>query len=159
MDLPTHPIQRQILTLLMSAEAEQRYSELMIPGIENDLFNYHLQNLVKKGLLVKTTSSYALTELGKKEVSSFDVQGNQRQFFKVSVALAVFRNDYSELLVQKRTRNPFYGDITTIAGKVLPGEKIVDAARRKLQEEANLSSLFTFVGVLRKLKEITIKRY
>ncbi len=147
-----HSIQLQILTLLMKQKSDQRYSQLSIPGIENDLFNYHLQILVKKGYIKKELSSYSLTELGKQEVSTFTIDGNPNQLFKVSVALAVFRNDYSEILVQKRTRNPFFGDITTIAGKVLPGEKIVDTARRKLLEEANLASLFTFIGVLRKIK-------
>lgn len=153
MDSSLHHIQLQILTRLMQIEPDhQRYSELMIPGIENDLFNYHLQNLVKKGYIEKANSSYALTEEGKKVISKLDALGNPKQFFKVSVTVAVFRNNYTELLVQRRTRNPFYGDITTIAGKVLPGEKIVDAARRKLLEEANLAATFTFVGVLRKIK-------
>lgn len=152
MESPIHQIQLQILALLMREESNQRYSELSIPGIENDLFNYHLQILVKKELIAKVNSRYELTELGKKVVSQLDIEGKPKQFFKVSVALAVFRNDYSELLAQKRTRNPFFGDITTIAGKVLPGEKIVDTARRKLLEEANLASQFNFIGVLRKIK-------
>jgi len=147
-----HPIQQQILTKLMQAPGEQRYSELMIEGVENDLFNYHLQQLVKVGFINKDESRYSLSENGQKAITHLDALGNPRQFFKVSVALMVFRNDNTELLVQKRLRNPFYGEITTVAGKVLPGEKVVDAARRKLLEEANLAAQFTFIGVLRKIK-------
>jgi len=152
MESAIHTIQLQILTKLMKSPAEQRYSELMITGIENDLFNYHLQQLVKNGLVNKNDARYSLTEIGQKSITHLDALGNPRDFFKVSVALMVFRNDYSELLIQKRLRNPFYGEFTTVAGKVLPGEKIVDAARRKLLEEANLAATFTFVGVLRKIK-------
>lgn len=147
-----HPIQQQILTKLMQAPGERRYSELMVDGVENDLFNYHLQQLVKVGFITKNETGYALSENGQKAITHLDALGNPRQFFKVSVALMVFRNEFSELLVQKRLRNPFYGEITTVAGKVLPGEKIVDAARRKLLEEANLAAMFTFVGILRKIK-------
>lgn len=147
-----HQIQQQILTKLMQAPGERRYSELMVDEVENDLFNYHLQQLVKVGFIAKSESGYTLSESGQKAITHLDALGNPRQFFKVSVALMVFQNEYSELLVQKRLRNPFYGEITTVAGKVLPGEKVVDAARRKLLEEANLAALFTFVGVLRKIK-------
>lgn len=152
MEIALHQIQLQILTLLMQSADNQRYSELMLPDVENDLFNYHLQNLVSKGFVSKTGSSYELTEKGKKEITKLDALGNPTYYFKVSVALAVFRNDYAELLVQRRARKPFFGDVTSIAGKVQPGEKIIDTARRKLMEEANLASIFTFVGVLRKIK-------
>lgn len=147
-----HPLQLQILSSLMRADSAQRYSDLAIPGVENDLFNYHLQILVKKNYVRKDDSGYALAPLGKEVINKLDALGNPREFFKVSVALAVFRNNHTEMLFQERRRNPFYGDITGIAGKVQRGEKIVDAARRKLQEEAGLGGQFTFVGVLRKIK-------
>lgn len=152
MEPSLHDIQRRILTELMHHETEQRYSVLQLPDVANDLYNYHLQNLVKKGLITKDGSHYALTQEGKKVVSKFNALGSEQHFFKVSVALAVFRNNYKEVLVQKRLRSPFYGDITSVAGKILQGEKIVDAARRKLLEETNLEAQFTFVGVLRKIK-------
>lgn len=152
MDITLHDIQRQILTELMHYESDQRYSVLQLPDIENDLYNYHLQNLVKKGLIAKTGSYYSLTDEGKMLVSKFNARGDIQQYFKVSVALAVFRNNYEEILLQKRLRKPFYGDVTSVAGKIVGGEKIVDAARRKLLEETNLAAQFTFVGVLRKIK-------
>lgn len=147
-----HTIQQQILTKLMQSSEKRRYSELMITGVGNDFFNYHLQQLVKVGLVGKNEAHYVLTEVGQKAITHLDALGNPRDFFKVSVALMVFRNDYTELLIQKRLRNPFYGEVTTVAGKVLPGEKIIDAARRKLLEEANLAATFSFIGVLRKIK-------
>jgi hypothetical protein len=39
------------------------------PFIPNDLFNYHLQFLVKKDLLVKVKDGYALSEKGLKHVA------------------------------------------------------------------------------------------
>ncbi len=152
METILHDIQRRILTELMHHETEQRYSDLQLPDIENDLYNYHLQNLVKRKLISKAGSHYTLTQEGKQLISKFNSLGDVQQFFKVSVALAVFRNDYTEILVQKRLRNPFYGDITSVAGKILYGEKIIDAARRKLLEETNLAAQFSFIGVIRKIK-------
>lgn len=147
-----HDLQRQIITKLLQKPLPQRYSELQIPGVDNDLFNYHLQILVKKEFLTKKDSHYQLSERGKQFASKMNAQGIPQQLFKNSVALAVFRNNYTELLVQKRLRSPFYGDLTTVAGKIALGESIASAARRKLLEETNLAAQFTFIGVLRSIK-------
>lgn len=77
-----HTIQLQILTKLMKSPAEQRYSELMILGIENDLFNYHLQQLVKTGLVNKNEARYSLTEIGQKSITHLDALGNPRDFLR-----------------------------------------------------------------------------
>lgn len=152
MQAELHPIQNQILTLLMQSAESKNYAKLMIPGVENDSFNYHLQQLVKTGYIQKTDGYYQLTSQGVAFVSQLNALGQTQQLFKVSVALMVFRKNRTEILMQERLRNPFIGDITTIAGKVLRGEKITDAAKRKLSEESGLAGDFSFVGVLRKIK-------
>lgn len=80
-----------------------------------------------------------------------DVLGNVRQTFKVSVALYVVADD--KILLQKRLRHPFYGDVTTVAGKVVPGEKVEAAAARKLIEEIRLMGNFELRGVRRKIRK------
>ncbi len=147
-----HSIQTQILVLLMKSDSSKRYAQLMIPGIENDLFNYHLQQLVKTGYIQKLEIGYQLTQNGMQYVSQLDIEGNPRKYFKSSVALVVFRNNKTELLMQERLRNPFIGDTTTIAGKILYGEKVIDAAKRKLLEEAGLVADFSLAGILRKIR-------
>lgn len=148
-------IQRLILTKLISKES-MRYSEIMVLGIdvENDLFNYHLQQLVKKGLLTKEGSSYSLTTVGKKLTAHMDALGNIKDLFRVSVALVVTRDSENglEILLQKRKRQPYFGDITSIAGKVHYGEKFEDTAKRKLIEEAGLIGSFTLLGVKRAMR-------
>lgn len=147
-------IQNEILTNFIGAEG-LRYTEARPEGLENDLYNYHLQFLVKKGFLEKTDAKYALTKVGKQYVAQFDVLGNIRAKFKASIlAWVVRRNDEGklEILYQERRRQPFFGDHTAIAGKILPGEKIVDAAKRKLKEESGLDGDFRFIGVVRTIR-------
>ncbi len=144
-------IQKKILSKLIQSET-LRFTDMKDEGLENDQFNYHLQTLVKKGYLEKNDSKYKLTIKGKKLVSNFDAKGVVKGLFKVSVALFVVDTKTKKILLQKRTRSPFYGDITNIAGKVLRGEKIIDAAKRKLKEEAGLDGTFVNIGVLRKIK-------
>ena len=47
------PIQNRIISKLKNA-ASLRYSELWPEKVPNDLFNYHLQFLVKKGYVDKS---------------------------------------------------------------------------------------------------------
>ena len=68
------PIQNHILSKLKNAKS-LRYSELMPEyRVQNDLFNYHLQFLVKKGFVEKLGKvgeydGYTLSELGIKHVA------------------------------------------------------------------------------------------
>lgn len=146
--------QNEILARFIRAE-NLRYSQARPEGIADDLYNYHLQFLVKKNYLEKMEDGYQLTKQGKQYVAQLDVWGMLKKKFKVSVIVWVIRKGKKgslEILYQERKRQPFYGDHAAIAGKILPGEKIVDAARRKLKEEAGLNGDFKFLGVVRTIR-------
>jgi len=134
-----------------------RYSE-MTPEesrIDDDLYNYHLQFLVKKGFVKKEDKRYSLTEKGKVAVQHLDIKGNEQNYFKVGVLPYVVRilNGKKEILLEKRLRHPYFGDVNpSISGKVLFGEKITDAAKRKLEEETGLEAEFKPIGVTRKIR-------
>jgi 8-oxo-dGTP pyrophosphatase MutT (NUDIX family) len=151
-----HKIQIEILLRLMQSPKSLTFSDLLPEELklESYKFNYHLKQLVKDKLVDKLESGYKLTEKGLNLISVYTVAGEVDSKHKVSVALAAFRTNKNirELLMQKRLRHPFYGDVTTIAGKVKLGEKILDAAKRKLTEEAGLEGDFRLVGILRKCK-------
>lgn len=148
-------VQDKIITRLISA-GELRYSEIKPSdsSIADDLFNYHLQFLVKKGVVEKHGQLYRLSDFGKKISQSYDSRGVEKEFFKASVLAYVTRGDdrQREILLQKRIRHPFRGDIEVISGKINPGELIEDAASRKLQEEAGLIAVFKFLGVKRSIR-------
>lgn len=151
-----HFIQKEILTKLMHNPEGLRYSYIMLKNVENDLFNYHLQQLVKRGFIRKESNGYLLNEKGNLFVSNLTAEGKHQELFKVSVALVVTRNN-KEMLLQKRLRSPFYGDVTGIAGKVRKGEMVLNAAKRKLFIESGLKSEFRFIGILRKIKRNRLK--
>ena len=48
-------VQKKILIKLLSSD-QLKYSKIKPNNIANDLFNYHLQFLLKKGLIKKTES-------------------------------------------------------------------------------------------------------
>ena len=69
----TSEIQNKIVSRLKNADV-LKYSELQPKNIPNDLFNYHLQFLVKNGLLEKKNSGYSLSKKGIKYIA--DVSKN-----------------------------------------------------------------------------------
>jgi ADP-ribose pyrophosphatase YjhB (NUDIX family) len=146
-------VQVQILTKLLKSQAGLRYSQAQPDDefVDNDLYNYHLQFLVKKGFVQKVDQLYQLTPAGKQAVHHFDVTGKLYEAFKVSVLAFVTRevNNQQEVLLQKRTRHPYLGDTGVISGKINPGEPIEDAAKRKLAEETGFTADFQLLGVYR----------
>src|SRR3954464_836729 len=147
------PIQNHILSLLKNAKS-LRYSELQPDKVPNDLFNYHLQFLVKKDYLVKTNDGYALSSKGIKYVADPIPEGTAiTSLFKINVITIVSRINKGkiEILNQVRKSNPSYGKVGVMGGVVLKGELIEPAAKRKLEQETGLVADFKLVGCERRI--------
>jgi len=146
-------IQKQILTKLITSDS-LRYSELQIKTIENDLFNYHLQYLKKNNLIEKINEKYSLSNFGKIYIQKIDASGKEYDYFKNSVILHVIKKEKVKkyILLQKRIRHPYKGDIQPPSGKIMLGEKIEDAGSRKLLEETGLVGNPKLIGIIRKVR-------
>lgn len=149
-------LQLEILTKLLRSQAGLRFTDAKPDEIENDLYNYHLQTLIKKGYVYKDEEDkYSLTEIGKSHVNTIDAKGRPKSFFKAAVLFSVLRNVNGklEILAETRRRQPLYGDKGIMAGTIKPGERIVKTASRKLAEESGLvSDSFKFIGAIRKIR-------
>lgn len=152
-----HEIQLAILANLFRAKDGLKYAEAK-PNtyeLENDLYNYHLQKLVKDEYAIKdpATNKYLLTKKGLIESTKIDSLGRSKEFVKASVlmGLVIFENNEIKVLSQERKRHPLYGDIGIHAGTIKYGERILDAAKRKFQEETGLLADFKFYGTRRKI--------
>ena len=155
MTAPLSPIQNRIISQLKNAKS-LRYSELQQSGVPNDLFNYHLQFLVKKGLVSRTEEGYSLSENGIRLVADpipAPARDAITSLFKVNVITIVSRvqNGKIEILNQHRKSNPSYGKIGVMGGVVWKGESITDAASRKLEDETGLFAHFRIVGIERRM--------
>ena len=61
-------IQNNILTKLKGTKS-LKYSQLKPAKVANDLFNYHLQFLIKKDFVKKVGEGYSLSALGLKHIA------------------------------------------------------------------------------------------
>lgn len=147
------PIQNHILSKLKNAHS-LRYSELQPEKVPNDLFNYHLQYLVKKEFVEKNEGGYSLSPKGIKHVADpYSANNAITSLFKINVITVVSRvvDGQIEILNQIRKSNPSYGKVGVMGGVVLKGELIEPAASRKLKQETGLDATLKLVACERRI--------
>lgn len=145
-----HPIRLNILSQLKISDATLRYSQMKPNELDSDLFNYHLQYLVKQKLITKASTTYELSEEGKKflvELFPLSKDGETNQFKVASLCIIWRKTKHGiELLYQHRGRSPFKNDLEMIAGGLSRGEFALTAAKRRAREEAGVSTQFKLMG-------------
>lgn len=148
-----NPIQNHIITKLKNNQS-LKYSEIQPEKTSNDLYNYHLQFLVKKGLINKKDKEYSLSKSGLQYIADpYSTTNSINSFFKINVINIVSRvnNGQIEILNQIRQSNPSYGKVGAMGGVVLKGELIEDGATRKLEQETGLKAKFKIVACERRI--------
>lgn len=141
-----NPIKRHIIGEIMK-HGKLRYSELMPPDIDNVLFNYHLQHLVKNGLLNKDDNYYSFTPEGWKATSHITYEGMYFRKFVCRFRLYVIDND--QILLQQRVFSPFKGDTTGLSSKLVYGTPATERATLRLKEKSGLSASMKLAGTVR----------
>jgi ADP-ribose pyrophosphatase YjhB (NUDIX family) len=132
-----HIFQRRILFDLLF-EKSARYSDLKPLEVENSQFMFHMKQLMEKDLVKKHDGMYKLTEKGKEVANQLDVESlNIATQAKITTVLCATRG--SEILIYKRTKNPFFGSYGFPTQKVLWGENIIDTAIKGLKDETGLT--------------------
>lgn len=153
-EIKVHSIQAQILVKLLF-NPSARFADLNDQKIETDHFNFHLQSLVKAGLVVKLDDGeYQLTTEGKEFANRFDTeqQSIERQP-KVSVIVIGKREKEgdTQYLIQKRLKNPYFGFHGFVGGKARWGETMTESAAREFKEEAGLEADLILTSVWHKM--------
>jgi 8-oxo-dGTP diphosphatase len=145
-----HPLQNQILRNLMFSTG-LRYTEMKPDKeMENNQFQFHLDQLIKNEFVTKDGDSYKLTERGKQYVKVVDNQtGEIIKQPHISVRAACIRKNgkENEYLFYTRHKHPYYGCQGFPAGKLQHGEIISEALLRELREETGLSGKPELVAV------------
>lgn len=141
-----NPIKRHIIGEIMK-RGKLRYSELMPADTDNVLFNYHLQHLVKSGLLLKEENIYSFTPEGWKTTSHLTYEGLHFHKFVCRFRLYVINGD--KILLQHRLFSPFKGDTTGLSSKVVYGTPASERATLRVKEKTGLTAKMQLAGTVR----------
>ncbi len=148
-------VQRVIISRLKNADS-LRHSQLRSNNVDKDLFNYHLRELVEKGIVAKLANrgGYKLSPKGQQRVAdSIHTSDQSNRLFKVNPLLIVIdnRSDGLYILSQERTAQPDYGIRGVPGGTIVKSEPLLEGAGRKLHEETGLRAEFTYVAMTRRI--------
>jgi 8-oxo-dGTP pyrophosphatase MutT (NUDIX family) len=149
-DIKIHEFQISILRELLF-KPNARFRDLKKVDIPNDHFTFHVNHLIKEGLIEKTEGKYSLTDQGKEFANRMDTDALklERQA-KLGIAIHAVRerNGGKEYLVHHRLKEPFYGWYGSHSGKIRWGETPVECAKREFKEETGLTGNFTLKGIV-----------
>lgn len=141
-----NPVKRHIIGLLMKHKY-LKYSELMPEDTDNVLFNYHLQHLVKSGLVNKEDGLYCFTPEGWVATSHLSYEGIYYQ--KFVCRFKIYLIDQGKVLLHERSVGPWKGDVSGIWGKVVYGENSTISAVKQFKDLTGLDSELKNIGTLR----------
>ncbi len=148
-------IWRAIIAKLKNADT-LRYGRLRLDDIDRDLFNYHLKQLVDKGIITKLAdkAGYTLSDKGKRKVADVLHTSDQAdRLFKINPLLIVLDRRGNDMYVinQTRTSQPNYGIVGVPGGTILKTEPLLVGAKRKLAQETGLIADFEYVALTRRI--------
>jgi ADP-ribose pyrophosphatase YjhB (NUDIX family) len=130
-----HHIQKHIIDVLMFHE-HTRFRDMKPPGVDTNLFTYHLKILLKLGFIDKRDSSYTLSTAGLSYVDRVSSQNiTLRQQPKV-ITMMVVQNSDGDILLWQRKRQPFINAWTLPYGKLHIDDMSIElAAKREIKEK------------------------
>lgn len=136
-----HKIQMLILRELLF-HPNSRFTDLNIKGLTSDHFSYHINTLMEENYVEKGDQGYSLTPKGKEFANQMDTEEviiEKQPKIAVMVVPIKYEEDKKYLLVQERTKEPYFGYRGFITGKIRYGEKVLETAKRELEEETGLT--------------------
>lgn len=139
-----HYYQQALVKKLALTKSGRRFNQLLIKGLASEHMNYHLKKLVEAGLVEKAANLYQLTDHGKDHANLLDdnFKATEKQP-KTSVIIRSTRTNAAgeiEQLLNRRLRQPYFGKVGRLTGKVRFGETAQEAAARELYEETGLTA-------------------
>jgi ADP-ribose pyrophosphatase YjhB (NUDIX family) len=135
-----HHIQKYIIDVLMYANTA-RFRDLRPPKTDTNLFSYHLKSLIKSGMVEKRDQGYSLSSIGLSYVDRVSTENKSIRTQPKIISMLVIQNSDGDILLQKRTKQPYIDTWTLPYGKLHVEDKTVkDAAQREAFEKLGLEN-------------------
>lgn len=135
-----HHIQRKILAKLLYAES-LAYSQMRPTGVESNHFAYHLDQLVRAGMVAKHDKQYSLAPEGLAAVDRMSQEKMVDRLQPHILTVIDITNDHGQTLLYKRAFQPYIHKYSFPLGKTHLEESVAEAAARELQEKTGLTGI------------------
>lgn len=133
-----HHIQKHILDVLMYQKVA-RFRDLRPPRTDTNLFTYHLNSLVKMGMVAKVDGGYSLSSDGLAYVDRVSSEKKAIRSQPKIITMLVVQNSDGDILLQRRTKQPYIETWTLPYGKLHIEDSSVEvAAKREAFEKLGL---------------------
>lgn len=139
-NLIDHAVQKEIVRTLVT-KSQAKYSELKPVRVESNLFMYHVNQLIKRGVVEKADGIYKLTTLGSMYVDRANLD---KLIFRIQpkiVSILAVNSGEGRWLLLKRLHEPHMNRIGFPSGKLHYGETLEDSAQRELYEKAGITDV------------------
>lgn len=136
----THHIQKFIIDVLMYSKVA-RFRDLRPPRTDTNLFSYHLKTLVKMGIVDKVEGGYALSPTGLSYVDRVSTEKKAIRTQPKIITMLVIQNSDGDVLLQRRTKQPYIDTWTLPYGKLhVEDASVKQAAQREALEKLGLEA-------------------
>jgi ADP-ribose pyrophosphatase YjhB (NUDIX family) len=134
----SHNIQKHIMSVLMYQEFA-RFRDLRPPRTDTNLFSYHLKALLRSGFVQKTDEGYRLSQNGLAYVDRVSTAKMSIRTQPKIITMLVVQNSDGDILLQRRTKQPYINAWTLPYGKLhIEDKTVIAAAQREASEKLKL---------------------
>lgn len=135
----SHHIQKHIISVLMFQKVA-RFRDLRPPKTDTNLFSYHLKLLLNQGLVDKVDGGYTLSQKGIEYVDKLSTEKFTIRTQPKIITMFVIQNSKGDILLQKRTKQPYIDCWTLPYGKLhIDDTNLTEAAKREVFEKLGLA--------------------
>lgn len=140
-----HHIQKKILRRLVLGH--ERFSELNPSGVDSNLYNYHLHQLMAMHYVEKTDGNrYRLTELGKAEGINLGLSSQEMSAAAHPVLLLNVQDTEKHFLLRRRTVHPMFGRTGFLHGEPVATDPLERTAANTLEKRTGVKADFRVSG-------------
>lgn len=135
-------IERKILELFLFKN-ELRFNEIEKEiKIRSNKLAYHIKNLIKKGILIKTNENYLLSETAENIIPYLS---NKKSPLPI---LLIHIGDSKKCFLYQRNKRPFKNKLSLPGGRLLVNESISSGVKRILKEKFNINAALKKINSL-----------
>jgi ADP-ribose pyrophosphatase YjhB (NUDIX family) len=132
---------------LFTKSSRLRFSEIRTSlGVRSNILSYHLNRLVKDGLLEKDEDDYILSVKGEQKIPFFTQFSAQTHGAIPVVIVAIVKN--KEILLLRRNKRPYQGYWGMPGGALIIHETIEENALSRAKKETNLDCEFQKISAV-----------